>query len=151
MIIGFIIDSIDPNFLQNTARHIYFEVTVLSKQNIWYKTLNILKSDWWTLSCQNYLMSHSGPEGSLSQQKLIIYMSYISKKVMKNAIQIHWNQNWALRDFNVMVIYFHLYHGYPQWILRIWEVFPLLYSRLKNYPHSVIHIMKGIIEAYLKM
>ena len=97
------------------------------------------------------LVVHSGPEGSLSQQKLIIYMSYISKKVMKNAIQIHWNQNWALRDFNVMVIYFHLYHGYPQWILRIWEVFPLLYSRLKNYPHSVIHIMKGIIEAYLKM
>ena len=32
---------------------------------------------------------HSGPEGSLSQQKLIIYMSYIFKKVMKNVIQIH--------------------------------------------------------------
>ena len=31
MIIGFIIDSIDPNFLYNTARHIYFEVTVFFK------------------------------------------------------------------------------------------------------------------------
>ena len=104
---------------------------------------------WRRFSCAE--LYHSGPEGSLSQQKLIIYMSYIFKKVMKNAIQIHWNQNRALREFNVMDNYFHLYHGYPQWILRIWEVFPLLYSRLKNYPHSVIHIMKGIIEAYLKM
>ena len=34
-------------------------------------------------------VTHSGPEGSLGQQKLIIYMSYIFEKVMKNAIQIH--------------------------------------------------------------
>ena len=94
---------------------------------------------------------HSGPKGSLSQQKLIIYMSYIFKKVMKNAIQIHWNQNRALREFNVMDIYFHLYYGHPQWILRIGEVFPHLYSKLKKYPHSVIYFLKGIIEAYLNM
>ena len=98
-----------------------------------------------------FFIVHSGPEGSLSQQKLIIYMSYIFKKVMKNAIQIHWNQNRALREFNVMDIYFHLYYGHPQWILRIGEVFPHLYSKLKKYPHSVIYFLKGIIEAYLNM
>ena len=38
LIIGFIIDPIDPNFLHNTARHIYFEITVTSKQIIIYNT-----------------------------------------------------------------------------------------------------------------
>ena len=32
---------------------------------------------------------HSGEEGYLSEKKFIIDMSYIFKKVMKNAIQIH--------------------------------------------------------------
>ena len=36
-------------------------------------------------------MCHSGQEGCSGDKKLIIDMSYIFKKVMKNAIQIHWN------------------------------------------------------------
>ena len=42
-IIGFVIGSIDPNFLHNTSRNIYFEVRVISKQNIRYNTLIVLK------------------------------------------------------------------------------------------------------------
>ena len=38
MIIGFIIDPIDPNFQHNTPRHIYFEGSSTSKQNIIYNT-----------------------------------------------------------------------------------------------------------------
>ena len=57
------------------------------------------------------MYTHSGGEGCSGDKKLIIDMSYIFEKVMKNAIQIHLNQNRALREFNVMDIYFHLYHG----------------------------------------
>lgn len=38
MITGSIIDPINPDFLQNTPRHIYFEESSTSKQNIWYNT-----------------------------------------------------------------------------------------------------------------
>ena len=62
MIIGFIIDSIDPNFLHNTARHIYFEVTVLSKQNIWYNT---------NYSPKKWLMDSELPELSYEPNKLL--------------------------------------------------------------------------------
>ena len=34
-------------------------------------------------------ITHSGGEGYLGEKKLIIDMSYIFKKVLKNAIQIH--------------------------------------------------------------
>ena len=95
--------------------------------------------------------NHSGWEGCSSQRKLIIDMSYIFEKVKQNAIQIHWNQNRALREFNVTDIYIGLYHEYPQWILRILRGFSHLYSKLKKYPHRVIYFLKGIIEAYLKM
>ena len=87
----------------------------------------------------------------MGDKKLIIDMSYIFEKVLKNAMQIHQNLNRALREFKVMDIYFHLYHGHPQLILRIGEVFPYLYSKLKKYPHSMIYFLKGIIAAYLKM
>ena len=41
-------------------------------------------------------------------------MPYIFEIVKQNAIQIHLNLNEALREFNVMNIYFGLYPGCPQ-------------------------------------
>ena len=95
--------------------------------------------------------THSGPEGHSGERKLIIYIPYIFEMVKQNAIQIHWNLNWALREFNIMDIYFCLYYGYPQWIFIILRGFSSFVLKIEKYPHSVIYFLKDIIEAYLKM
>ena len=113
-------------------------------KNMWDQILGSMLLIW-------SITAHSGTEGCSGQRILIIDMPYIFEMVKQNAIQINWNLNWVLKEYNVMDIYFGLYHGYPQWILRILRGFSSFVFKIEKYPHRVIYFLKGIIEAYFKM